>query len=34
MNWCGELVAMLHKYGVKREDLERTLAWLVRQLHA
>ena len=34
MNWCGDLVAMLHEYRVKKKDLERTLAWLIRQLHA
>lgn len=34
MNWCGDLVAMLHEYGVAKKDLARTLAWLVRQLHA
>jgi len=25
---------MLHEYRVKKKDLERTLAWLIRQLHA
>jgi hypothetical protein len=34
MNWCGDLVAMLHEFGVKKEDLARTLAWLVRKIHA
>jgi AcrR family transcriptional regulator len=34
MNWCGDLVEMLHEYRVKKKDLERTLAWLIRQLHA
>jgi len=34
MNWCGDLVAMLHEYRVAKRDLARTLAWLVRQLHA
>jgi AcrR family transcriptional regulator len=34
MNWCGDLVAMLHEFGVKKTDLPRTLAWLTRQLSA
>jgi AcrR family transcriptional regulator len=34
MKWCGDLVGMLHEYGVQKRDLARTLAWLVRHLNA
>ena len=34
MKWCGDLVGMLHEYGVRKRDLARTLAWLMRHLNA
>jgi AcrR family transcriptional regulator len=34
MKWCGDLVGMLHEYGVPKRDLARTLAWLMRHLNA
>jgi AcrR family transcriptional regulator len=34
MKWCADLVGMLHEYGVRKKDLARTLAWLMRHLNA